>query len=222
MSTTYNHVCDTCGREFSRNDNLQRHIASLHPSAPIGDSPQKGAGLGHRRDIFNEAPQYDRESESDSEEEMEEEESVSDEEEEEEEGGADDQEMDQESEADKDPDHWRDIVIEAAGKMEYDEPADLLKEPHLSGMVNEMRQLVEGRLEFAAYIQNEDGIYDKIQKAKNRYEEDEDDEEVVQETAWHDKRFSLKHVIEDNLDALEESDDNESDAEQDAEDDNDE
>ena len=44
----------------------------------------------------------------------------------------------------------------------------------------------------------------------------------VQETAWHDKRFSMKHVIEDNLDALEESDDDESDAEQDVEDDNDE
>ena len=177
MSTTYNNVCEACGRGFSRKDNLLRHIAALHPLVTIADSPQKGAGLGHR-DIFNEVPEYDNASESDTEEEMEEEESVSDEEVEEEEDDADDQEMDQESEADEDPDHWRDIVIEAAEKMEYDEPADLLKVPHLSGMVNEMRQLVEGRLEFATYIQNEDGIYDKIQKAKNRYDEDEIDEEV--------------------------------------------
>ena len=211
-TTTSTNVCTTCGREFTRNANLLRHIAALHPTASLGDSPQEGAGL-HERDIFGEISDEGSESESDSEEEMEEEEDS--------ESEAEDRQMDSDndSEPDEQPDYWRDIVVEAAEKMEYDEPADLLKEPHLSGMVNEIRQLVEGRLEFANYIQKEDGIFDKIQKAKNRYEEDEDDEEVVQETAWHDKRFSLKHIIEEHIDALEESDDDESDAEQDAEDD---
>ena len=108
------------------------------------------------------------------------------------------------SDDDEEETYWREIVDEAADNLEFDNAEELLNEPLLSAMVDEMRQVVEKKLEFADHMKNENEIYARILLAKKRYKDETD--EIAAQTAWNDKRFVLKKVITENMDIFEESD----------------
>ena len=55
----------------------------------------------------------------------------------------------------EDNEYWRAIIKEAAENVEYSEPEHLLDEPHLSSLVDEMRKVVEGRIQFAEHMKKE-------------------------------------------------------------------
>lgn len=190
--------CETCGRQFSRNANLLRHILAVHveKKRDVEDAEESDP-----EEIGEEAVADDEMPDASSEQSDEEEEAVE----------ASDEE--EEDEPDEDHDYWREIVATAAGNVDYDDPEELLKEPKLSEMVDEMRQIVEARMAFAEYMMNDDAVFHKITKAKTRNDDGDSDDEA-EETGWNDKRFLLKRVVEKHIDVLnDESDIQDSDVE---------
>lgn len=128
---------------------------------------------------------------------------------EEEEDENDSMDGEQSDEEEKDAGYWRDIIANTCKDIEFEKPEDLLREPLLSHVVDEMRKLVEKRLSFTAYMENNDDVYERISREENRLAAfDEDD---AQETAWHNKRFLIKRVLADNLDMFEKEEEEEDD-----------
>ena len=101
--------------------------------------------------------------------------------------------------------YWRDIVSNAASKLDYDSDEDLLKEPLLSQMVDEMRKIVEHCLSFGNFMLSNSEIYEKIQRRKTHLENNDgpsDDDEELTETAWNDNRFRLRKVIKESFEII--------------------
>ena len=122
--------------------------------------------------------------------------------------GKNEEEEDEEPEEVEDVDevnkYWREIVSNAASKLEYDSDEDLLKEPLLSQMVDEMRKIVENCLSFGNFMLSNSEIYEKIQQRKTHLENNDgpsDDDEELTETAWNDNRFRLRKVIEEIIES---------------------
>lgn len=92
-------------------------------------------------------------------------------------------------------------------------PEKYLKEPFLSELVDELREIVENTIEFANNMET-DSVYQCIEQTKfNRYQIDHDDDAA--ESAWLDKRFMLKrHVIMPYLDSIKEEEEDDDDKEQ--------
>ena len=100
----------------------------------------------------------------------------------------------------EDKEYWRAILKEAAEHIEFSKPEHLLDEPRLSSLVDEMRKVVEGRVQFAKHMKKENEVYGRIMRAKKRYKDESD--EIAAQTSWNDKRYVLKELIADNLDVL--------------------
>lgn len=110
-------------------------------------------------------------------------------------------------EEDGDTDYWREIIATACQGIEFEDPEDLLREPQLSHAVDAIRQLVENRLAFAAHIEYDNEVYERIKAEMDRL--DGLNEDDAQEAAWHNKRFLIKRVLAENLDVLKEEDEEE-------------
>ena len=160
---------------FSRKGNLIRHMQSVHKS-------------GYNADENDET--------------MDEEENYSETESEEQTSSDSSEDDDESDEDDEETTYWREIIIEAADYVEFNEPKDLLHEPYLSALVEEMREIVEERLEFSNHMKKHNEIYERIIMAKKRYKDES--EEIASQTAWSDKRFVLKQVIAENMDIFDE------------------
>ena len=190
------HNCKFCARVFSTSSNRIRHERLFHGDV-VEDEEEDNVSV--------ESSDSD---DDDAKTEVSDEESVADEKE------VSDEEMD----SDDENDYWGEVIEKAASKIEVENPEKLLKEPYLSEMVDEMRQVVEKRIKFANYMQNKDAVYQKIETAKARHHEDDDDsdDEEAEETGWNDKRFLLKRVIAEHLVVVgsADSDDEDSDAEE--------
>ena len=115
----------------------------------------------------------------------------------------------------EDNEYWRAIIKEAAENVEYSEPEHLLDEPHLSSLVDEMRKVVEGRIQFAEHMKKENEVYGRIMRAKKRYKDESDD--IAAQTSWNDKRYVLKELIAENLDVLSLDDEMDNDSDEDEE-----
>ena len=121
--------------------------------------------------------------------------------------GKNEEEEDEEPEEVEDVDevnkYWREIVSNAASKLEYDSDEDLLKEPLLSQMVDEMRKIVEFRMSFGDFMESISEIYHNIKRRKTHLEEDDfSDEEELTETAWNDNRIRLRKVIKEAFEII--------------------
>ena len=115
-------------------------------------------------------------------------------------------------------DEWR-IVVSNALASYNGEVKDILNEPFLSQFVEHMKNFVEDRVQFVKKM-SEDDSYAKIDNMIDRYEEEEDyDRDEAVNTAWHNRRFMLKRIIQENMEDSEESDeDGEVEGEEEAED----
>ena len=103
-------------------------------------------------------------------------------------------------------DHWPTIVKHAASRVELKNPRDALREPFLSEFVDEMKNFVEIKQKFIKEME-QDPVYRKIQEDMDELERimNVDSREEVADVAWHNRRFKLRKVIEENLDEIEES-----------------
>ena len=107
-----------------------------------------------------------------------------------------------------DDDYWRQIIQEAGENFEFEHPENLLQEPYLSQIVDEIRQVVDRKLQFAEHMLHHDKIYARIKRAKKKYKDESDDEDDSDKMAWSDKRFLIKRMLANNLDVLREEEEN--------------
>lgn len=205
--------CEHCGRSFSRQANLQRHMEALHPTvANESDDESESSGEDNQDLLSNEAAeeQMSFEEETPNDDGSDTDDGASSD-------GDEDRKRDQSVESDQSiesgqsiasdqsmesldgNDYWDEMIGYATKFVEYEEPKDLLHEPQLSEMVDEIRKAVTARVKFANYMENDDEIISQIQKAVNRHEVDGTDEEAAVEAGWLDKRVLIKREIKKRL-----------------------
>ena len=173
--------CQTCGRIFTRSDNLKRHFRIMHPAEQLASEVDESDNVT----IESETEIDEQESDSD------------------------ETKSSDESDAEE-PDHWRDVIAESIRRFgsNYDDHKMLLHDPLLSEFIEEMRQVVQRRLEFADAIRDGDSLYSKIERRIEKYEGDDYSSEEAAETAWNDMRIVMRNLIRDNLDLFNEHNDN--------------
>ena len=93
-------------------------------------------------------------------------------------------------------------------------PEDYLKEPRFSELVNSIRDCASKWMGWNADFIDSDE-YKKIQKTialkkKEGYESDE-----AEKAAWDDRKFLIRHIVENNLHLAESSSDEDEEVEQD-------
>ena len=113
-------------------------------------------------------------------------------------------EEDQEEQDVKSKDIWRDIVSEACSefKNELLTRADqVLLEPFLSEFIEHMKEYVEENFRFVKMME-QDAQYEKIDNMIQQFEEEDYDREEAADSAWHNRRFLVKRMIEDNIDLV--------------------
>jgi hypothetical protein len=111
-------------------------------------------------------------------------------------------------EPDSDPkkrNYWLNIVSDALDNYDIQIPTaeDIVKEPYLSDFVNLMKIVAEEQIQFVKYMEEEDDLYRKINETIERYESNDYDREEAVDAAWHDRRFLIRRVIEDNMNLVE-------------------
>ena len=120
---------------------------------------------------------------------------------------------------------WKYIISAAFNKVSFGpnftEPEQIVKEPYLSEMVDAMGTVVRTHLQFATEMEHIDDTYEQINKLIARYEFKHGyDTKEAHQTAWHDRRFLIREVLEKNLDTVAEKmkeDDSEDDTDDDDE-----
>ena len=106
----------------------------------------------------------------------------------------------------EDEDRWAETIEYACEQCEI--TADqVLVEPYLSQFVEHMKVYVEERFQFVKTMES-DEHYEKIHENIDRFMDQEayDREEAV-DTAWHNRRFLIKRIIEEHKELLTEKDD---------------
>ena len=183
-----------CGRYFSSSSNRVRHERAFHKlvdDEPVTIAPeyapQSRYDLNFPDNLTNTVEDVDDE--------------------EDEEDGTDGEEsLEDGSDSEEKPNYWRNIVmdaIEAEGADGIRVAKQVLQEPFLSGFVNAMKGVVEEKIQFVKYMEEEDETYQKINDTIDRFEREAYDRDEAVSTAWHDRRFLVSRVIEENLDLIE-------------------
>ena len=121
-----------------------------------------------------------------------------------EEESEEDEDEENECEADLEAKYWRDVMTEVAETHTMANPSLYLKEPFLSQIVDEMKEIVEEKIQFTKHMEETNEVYCKLNKTIEKYEEMDMDRQEAVDAAWHARRFLFKDVIEDNLDLLKE------------------
>jgi hypothetical protein len=185
-------TCNTCSRVFSSSSNRHRHEKFFHGQ------------VGNGRKIFNEdeeSPRYNFGQPDVIPGERIEEDPVSDED-------VKSVKSSDSEESDSDPkkrNYWLNIVSDALDNYDIQIPTaeDIVKEPYLSDFVNLMKIVAEEQIQFVKYMEEEDDLYRKINETIERYESNDYDREEAVDAAWHDRRFLIRRVIEDNMNLVE-------------------
>jgi hypothetical protein len=185
-------TCNTCSRVFSSSSNRHRHEKFFHGQ------------VGNGRKIFNEdeeSPRYNFGQPDVIPGERIEEDPVSDED-------VKSVKSSDSEEPDSDPkkrNYWLNIVSDALDNYDIQIPTaeDIVKEPYLSDFVNLMKIVAEEQIQFVKYMEEEDDLYRKINETIERYESNDYDREEAVDAAWHDRRFLIRRVIEDNMNLVE-------------------
>ena len=108
---------------------------------------------------------------------------------------------------------WNEVVRAACVGSQLNNREMVLKEPFLSDFVDKMKEFVENRIQFVQSMEL-DEQYTKINETIDKFENDGYDREEAVDTAWHNRRFLVRRIIEHHLDTVKEmmNDDTESDA----------
>ena len=99
---------------------------------------------------------------------------------------------------------WRDIVSHACLEFKNElltRPDQVLLEPFLSEFVEHIKEYVEEKFQFVKSME-EDGQYNKINHMIEQFEEEEYDREEAVDSAWHNRRFLVKRMIQENIDLV--------------------
>jgi hypothetical protein len=184
--------CTICSRVFSSSSNRHRHEKFFHGQVGSGrkvfnedeESPRYNFG---QPDVV---PSYRSEDDAMSDEEAKSVKSTE----------SEDSETDPEEK-----DYWLNVVSDALDNydMQIPQAEDISKEPYLSDFVNAMKLVVEEQIQFVKHMEEEDELYQKINETIERYDSNNYDREEAVDAAWHDRRFLLSRVIEDNMPLIE-------------------
>ena len=130
----------------------------------------------------------------------------------------DERSLEHESDADDDEeeeeeDLWQEIIEFAHSQCKVT-PTQVSVEPYLSQFVEHMKEYVEERFKFVKTMES-DKYYEKIQENIERFMDSEayDREEAV-DTAWHNRRFLIKRIIEEHKELLTEKDSDDGDSDE--------
>ena len=103
-------------------------------------------------------------------------------------------------------DHWEMLIAETCREMdihkEIKNPKDIMTNPVLSEFLEELRQNLESKMDFAQYMQNEDKTYQELQNTAERFSRKDLDEDEAFEKAWNERKYLLKRLLRDNLDIV--------------------
>ena len=164
--------CSSCTRSFSSSSNRIRHERLFHKPSD-------------EKETVEDYPENNSESDEDpSDEEM-----------------KDEEKQDEERES---RDMWRDIVLHACleFKNELLTRADqVLLEPFLSEFVEHMKEYVEEKFQFVKSMEQDDQ-YEKINCMIDQLDGEEYDREEAVDCAWHNRRFLVKRMIQENIDLV--------------------
>jgi hypothetical protein len=184
--------CTVCSRVFSSSSNRHRHEKFFHGQ------------VGNGRQDFNEdeeAPRYNFGQPDVISGDRSEDDTMSDEE-----GKSEKSKEENESDDATDQnDYWLNVISDALDNYDMQIPTaeDIAKEPYLSDFVNAMKLVVEEQIQFVKHMEEEDELYQKINETIERYESNDYDREEAVDAAWHDRRFLMRRVIEDNMNMIE-------------------
>ena len=115
-------------------------------------------------------------------------------------------------------DHWRtaiDLTIEKMnddGYEFFEDPIKMLREPYLGEFVHELQQVVESRIKFANYFENDDPVYVSISRIKEKAEEEDAlEEDECADIAWSQRRFAVRKIIRENIDLFDDEEEDDAD-----------
>ena len=120
---------------------------------------------------------------------------VKEEEEDEEEEEEEEEEKEEKDDEDK-PDLWAKAVLYARVKTGNVSKEKVVQEPYLSQFVSHMKDYVEDAFQFVKQMED-NKEYKKIDEMIDRYEQDDYDRDEAVDTAWHNRRFLVKRIIEE-------------------------
>jgi hypothetical protein len=188
-------LCSYCDREFTKNFNRIRHEKLMHEKQvdeEMDESPVEESDDGEESD-GGVSPAEDSD--------------VSDSQAEETDPEKEESENSDEDEIDGD-DVWREILRDSYVRSELGErlerAEDVLKEPFLSELVDVMQAIVQNRLRLANYLQDDDKLYQKIDRRILHYIKGGFADDEAAQTGWMDCRYLIRKEIGKHLDALEE------------------
>jgi hypothetical protein len=190
-------ACKTCSRVFSSNSNRHRHEKFFHGQVGNGrhtfneDKDHRRYNYGQPDVVSGEGTDDDSKGLSDEEDEKSSEKS---------------NDSEESESAPSQPDYWLNVVRDALDNYEMQIPSaeDIVKEPYLSDFVNSMKFVVEEQIQFTKHMEDEDETYKKIMETIERYESNDYDREEAVDAAWHDRRFLVSRLIEDNMEIIKE------------------
>lgn len=166
------HNCSFCSRVFSTSSNRLRHENLFH-----GKDGSHIIPIPKYHNDSKEANNSEEPNESDSE------------------SGSEHGDNDTEAN-----DHWVEILRDACSEVE-DLSKPLIREPYLSELVELMKDSAEEHFTFVREME-EDRTYEKINDLIDKYESEGYSRDEAASTAWHDRRFLVKQVIENNSDVI--------------------
>ena len=109
----------------------------------------------------------------------------------------------EEVEEDEDDDMWREVIEYACEMTGKPLTEGVIQEPYLSQFVDHMKNFVESRIHFVRAMENDED-YKKIDQMIDTFESDDYDRDEAVDTAWHNRRFLVKRIIERNMSVVEE------------------
>jgi hypothetical protein len=114
-------------------------------------------------------------------------------------------------ETDKESVYWRELIEKAALSMnlKFDDPKELLLEPILGEIVDNIRKQAEHYIEVSNYLEDTDKTYKTIINRSERYLKDGYNDEDALVTAWHECKFVIRNHIAKNIDLFEDEDEEE-------------
>jgi hypothetical protein len=103
-------------------------------------------------------------------------------------------------------DLWPQIISDACDTVQFSLPlkhADqLLRDPFLDEFVDQMKSVVEKRVDFVKAMDSDEG-YGKIDSTIQQFESDDYDRTEAVDAAWHARRFLVKKIIKEHIDIVE-------------------
>ncbi len=162
--------CDECGVTFSRRFNLNRHCQVVHKQPRQKEEPI----MEDDEDDIDQEEDVDTDATEDDEQEEE--------------------------------DVWRTAIALVQENLSFS--TNVAQECILPEFIAELREIVEDRMDFARKMEA-NKLYESIMRRKDKYIEEEEengydvdktDEDVATETAWNDRKYAIKKVIEENID----------------------